>query len=226
MSDLMLDVGTANEMKLALRAARGNNSSEWTPADIKSLTNADFLGKILDVIKGRAEIVIKSILAFVMEVVIPPVAGKKTRDCFRDKKRYYHRDSDLDSWLPEDQSEQLAGNFSIQQLAQLGTFKQVVESFLGITGEIPVLAQALKVKGHVTTLPTVESLVERQEAGEDVGLRTDGYANFFFVEDGDGSVSVVNVYWDDGQWLVLVLRLGNGSEWFAGYRFFFCNKTL
>ncbi len=228
MSDLMLDVGTANEFKLSLRSARGSDGSLWTPGDIKTLTNPDILGRILDVIKGRAEIIVKSVLAFVMTIAVPAVAGKKTRDCFTNKTRYYYRDSDLDGWLPEDQKEQAGGKFSVQQLNMPGTFKQAVESFLGVTGEIPVLAQTLRDRHCITTLPTIESLIERQEAGENVGLRIDGYANFFFVEEKaeegkEPSVSVVNALRSDDRWNVNVFSLDLGDEWNAGHRFFFCN---
>jgi molybdopterin converting factor small subunit len=55
MSDLMLDVGLANELKLAFRR---NNSGDrsWTSEKIKSLSEGDTLARVLDVLDGRAEI--------------------------------------------------------------------------------------------------------------------------------------------------------------------------
>ncbi len=59
MSDeLMLDVGQANEIKLAFRRARGSNGTLWTPEKIKLLTEHNsLLGHTLDVLEGRAEVV-------------------------------------------------------------------------------------------------------------------------------------------------------------------------
>jgi hypothetical protein len=81
----------------------------------------------------------------------------------------------------------------------------------------------LKEHGCITTLPTIESLIERQEGGQNVGLRTDGWANLFFVEDKDGSVSVVYALRRGGRWCVDVDRLGSGDVWDADDRFFFRN---
>jgi len=50
MNELMLDVGQANELKLAFR--RGN----WTNEEIKTLSEGDMLLKVREVLLGRAEI--------------------------------------------------------------------------------------------------------------------------------------------------------------------------
>jgi hypothetical protein len=187
------------------------------------------LQQIIAYLDGKAEIVLKkaeeiiiTILTFVKTVSFPAIKGKKTAKCFTGKI-FGYRDSDLDAWLPKDQSDQLEGTFSLQKLSQNATFKQAVESFLGITGDIDVLAKTIKERGHITTLPVIESLIEQQEAGEDVGLLTNGWGNFFFVEDKYGSVSVVHAYRSDGQWYLRVRRLVYDFEWYDAYRFFFRN---
>jgi hypothetical protein len=205
------------------------------------ITKLGQCGRLADVrafLEGKAEIVMKkveeaavSLLTLVKTVVTPAIAGKKTSDCFTNKSRYYYRDSNLDARLPKDQPSQTESKFLVQKLSQNATFKQAVESFLGVSGEItvPVLAQMLKSRGHVTTLPVIESLIEQREAGEDVDLRTDGRANFFFVknknaeDDEEGSVSVVYVLRRGRPWGVGVGSLGRGFVWFAAYRFFFRN---
>lgn len=240
MSELRLDVGTANELKLGMRTARASDGSEWTDADVKNLTSSDFLGKVLSVLRGQAEIVMKkveatvvSILTLIKTVRTSAVAGKKTHNCFTNKSRYYYRDSDLDNWLPADQPEQAESKFSVQQLTQNSTFAQAAREFIGApnTATIAELAHVLREVGAVTTLPTIESLIERQEKGEDVGLRTNRYANFFFVEEKEEEgkepcVSVVRAYRGGRRWCVGVGRLGGDSLWYDGYRFFLCNKTL
>ena len=197
---------------------------------ITKLGQCRHLASIRAFLEGNAEIVMKkveevviSLLTLVKTITTPAVPDKKTSDCFTNKLRYYYRDSDMDSWLPKNQPEQPESNFSVQQLGQPATFKQAVESFLGVAGDIQTLSQTLKDRGVVTTLPTIESLIERQENGEDVGLRTDGYANPFFTEDKVGSVSVVRADRRDCQWRVYVYGLGNGLVWDADGRFFFRN---
>lgn len=226
MSELMLDVGTANELKLALREARGSDGSEWTAGDVKSLANSEILGRVLDLVRGRVEVVVKSLLTLVKTITTPAIAGKKTANCFTNKSRYYYRDPDLDNWLLKDQPSQPEGKFSVQQLAQPATFKQAVGSFLVVSGNIQTLSGLLKERGCITTLPTIESLIERQESGEDVGLRIDGWGNFFFVENEDESVSVVHASRHGGQWFVYIYRLDDDIVWRADIRFFFRNQTL
>ncbi|TSC66982.1 MAG: hypothetical protein CEO19_413, partial [Parcubacteria group bacterium Gr01-1014_73] len=118
---------------------------------------------------------IKKLFSFLKTVTVGKVKAKKTTDCFTDKKRYYYRDGDLDKFLPKVQREQPDSQFTVCALAEVATFKQMAESFLGVTGDIKTLARLLKGRGYTTTLPSIEALVGCQENGEDVGLRTDGW---------------------------------------------------
>ncbi|OHB01674.1 MAG: hypothetical protein A3A96_03375 [Candidatus Zambryskibacteria bacterium RIFCSPLOWO2_01_FULL_39_39] len=212
-------------------------SEGFTAEHITKLGQCTGLADIRAFLEGKAEIVMKKmekvvmvLLSFVKTITTPTIAGKKTSECFTNKSRYYYRDGNLDVWLPKNQPNQSESKFSVQQLAQSATFRQAVENFLGQSGDIVVLARLLKELGYITTLPTIESLIERQEAGEDVGLWTNGYANFFFVEEKaenegeEPSVSVVGARRHDGQWLVHVDRLDVASEWNTEDRFFFRNS--
>jgi hypothetical protein len=81
-------------------------------------------------------------------------------------------------------------------------------------------------------LPVIESLVERQEAGEDVGLLTDGWVNFFFVfvgekkekEDEKPAVLVVYIRRLGSRWRMRLNWLGYGRVLDEGSRFFFRNS--
>lgn len=163
-------------------------------------------------------------------VTVPSIKGKKTKDCFRDKSRFNHREKNLDIWLPETQPRQVKSNFSVRQLVQETTFKQTVEDFLGITGEVKNLAQALKSRRAVTTLAVIESLIERQEYGENVGLRTDDRTNFFFVEENekkeDSGISIVGVGRYCGKWRINISRFSYRGVWHDGNRFFFRSGPL
>lgn len=181
----------------------------------------------------RKEIVIEaptSIFTLVKTITTPAITGKKTADCFMKKLRYSYRDSDMDNWLPENQSEQPESHFLVQELGQNAKFRQAVESFrqavesflvLVQTGDIKNLSQLLKDCDHITTLPTIESFIEWQEAGDDFGLRTDGWWNLFFVENKNGSVLFVRVGRYGGRWSVSAVPLDDANVWCAGDRFFF-----
>lgn len=171
-----------------------------------------------------AEAVVQ-LLILIKTFTIGAVTGNKTSDCFTNEERYYYRDADLDTWLPTDQPAQPESNFSVQELGQQATFLEALAS-IGIVGDVASVAKEIKKRGLTTTLPTIETLVERQELGQDTGLRTDGYANFFFVEDKDGGVSLVSLYRDGRQWHVDMSRLDHDNRWYVGNRFFFRNKTL
>lgn len=60
MSNLKRDVDQAGEIKAAFRRERGSNGSEWTNEKIKALTECKgLLGGVLDVLEGRAAIVLQ-----------------------------------------------------------------------------------------------------------------------------------------------------------------------
>lgn len=218
-------IGQMNQLGDALEA------SGWSANLVTKLGQCGRLADIRVFLEGNAELVMKkaeetvaSIITLVKTITIPAVAGKKTSDCFMDKSRYYYRDTVLNNWLPNNQSEQIEVKFSVIRLTKYGTFKQVVESFLGQTGDIQTLSRLLKERGHITTLPAIELLIERQEAGEDIGLRNDGWWNFFFVEDSDGGVSVFRANRTGRHWHVAIHRLWSGGVWLADHRFFFRNS--
>jgi len=167
---------------------------------------------------------VRSVLCSLGKVVaVPATEAKPTADCFTDRTRYYHRDGDLDKFLPENQSVQDASQFAVYELTETATFQQMAESVLGVSGDIQTLSKLLIQQGHTTSLLAIEALIKRQESGEDVGLLTNGWANFFLVENKDGSVSVVYVYRFDRRWVVRQRSFGGDIGWAAAYRFFLRN---
>ncbi len=155
------------------------------------------------------------------------IEGKKTGKCLTGKCWAY-RDGDIDRWLSAQQSAQAACQVGVYQLQNTAgtTFREMAAAALKLgsgTG-LDLLAKALKENNLTFTLPAIDQLVDRQEGGEDVGLRTDGYANFFFVENSDGSVSVLYVYRNDGRWRAYVRRLDSGYRWDAEFRLLLRNS--
>jgi len=178
----------------------------------------------VETLKTRVETTVKSVVQLLKTITVGAVNAKTTADCFTDRGRYYHRDGDLDKFLPKVQREQPESNFTPCRLTEAATFKQMAENALGVSGDIKTLSKLLKGRGHTTTLPAIEALIERQENGEDIGIWTDGWANFFFTDNEDGeSVSVVYLSRRGGQWGVSRFPLGNDGRWNTGGRFFLRN---
>lgn len=126
---------------------------------------------------------------------------KPTKDFFKGKK-YYYRDSDIDSWLPKKQEVVDKLYFKVMPFDKMVTFK---EAF----GENP----------NTFSLDEIEKLIDKTDNGENIGLRTDGFNNLFPVKSKDG-VAVVRVDRDERQWRVSVDRLDNDYRWDVEGRFF------
>ncbi len=106
------------------------------------------------------------------------------------------------------------------------TFSQAAFAVLNMPLDTPTgtLISLLKERGHTMTLPQIEEMVEATERGEDTGLVTNGYSNFAFVENEDGSVSVARVArdGDDRPWRALS-ALADSRRWYADNRLMVCN---
>lgn len=135
---------------------------------------------------------------------------KNTKDCFMD---FAYRDSDFDALLPKKQPEQ-SGAVSVIIRDKDQTFLEMAQEYLGTQ-------DPHKIKQYCLTLPMVEKLIE-EHSDE---LRTDGYANFFFVETGNDKdpVSVAIVSRVTSGWYAGARRLGRGRRWFADFRLLVAN---
>ena len=169
----------------------------------------------------KAVVMVKGFLKELKIIAVEAVKGKNTSDCFLGS-RYDYRDGSLDSWLPKVQSESVSGTVVAHELTRDMTLVGMVQSLLGtLENDVETLSRMAIDKKCDVTLPLVESLIERSDAGEDVGLRTDGYANLFLVKEKDGkTVSVVSVSRYGGRWIVYVNRLDRGHRWYVELRFF------
>ena len=191
------------------------------------LTEISTYDNLLAVVSHRKSqqkgLTMKSFFRSLKVITTKATLAKPTADCFTNRTRYCYRDSDLDKFLPENQFAQDASQFAVCELTKTATFKQVAESILGVSGDIQTLSKLLKERGYTTSLPTIEAIIERQASGEDVGLLTNGWANFVFVENKDGSVSVVGVHRDGRRWGVSQYSFGDIFWWVANRRFFLRN---
>ena len=216
-----LSGGQSAKLEIAIERNKGETT------DVEWLCAGDNFGSVIQLARGLAELIIKikSVLHSLGKVVtVSATKTKNTVSCFTNETRYYSRDGDLDQYLPKNQPAQPESKFAVCELTQAATFKEMAEQILGIQGDTKTLAKLLKDRGYTTTLPAIEALIERQENGEDTGLLTNGYANFFFVENEDReSVSVVDVDRVGRRWGVFRSSLGGVYGWGIGSLLFVRN---
>ncbi len=197
------------------------------PADLDEETmdgwmnNPDGTKKFLSGLKPPKTLPVKPtpLLSVVAPTNLGAVAGKKTAKCFSDS-RYAYRDTDFDNWLPKNQPNADACVITTLAPSRDWTFAEVAATVLGIGGvgtDIKLLGEALIENGHTMTLAQTEEMVEKTEAGEKTGMKTDGYGNFCFVETSDpkNPVSVGSVYRVRREWRADVVRLDFGFRWVA-----------
>lgn len=105
------------------------------------------------------------------------------------------RSLDLERWLTPFQPACKAAEISVFKRSKSQTFATMFRELLKLDVATPLktIEDRLKAGGHVVALQHVESLVEKQERGEDVGLRADARGNFAPFLDKDGRVCVLSV---------------------------------
>jgi len=198
------------------------NALPDVPQDVMRawVQNPEVLKEFLSVLVPRQESMKK---AFMM-ITLRAVEVKWTKDCFTKMRYRRYRDPNLDLWLPLEQKARGEGKATVWQVLKGFTFIEVVQSLLKTSETNRKKLSKLLIEGkHTFTLPEIEALIERQEAGENIGLLVNGYANFLFTEDSDGNVSVVRACRDGRRWRVNLYRLGFVNRWSAVNRFFYRN---
>ncbi len=169
-------------------------------------------------IEGRLPTVQKlSLLSVVATTNLVNTVGKKTGDCFT-SPQYVYRNRDFDNWLSANQPNAPACAISTLALSSDWTFLEAAAGILGIGAGTDVLLLGKLLIKHGMTLTQVEKMVEATERGENTGMRTDDWNNFFFIENSDGSVSVGCVGRDDRGWYASVDRLVRDDRWRTGNR--------
>lgn len=161
------------------------------------------------------------------------IPGKKTTDCFTKK---WSKDRDLTAlqqYLPEEQRIQPAGSLLIFELGPnntSSTIQSIASYVLRLAWDVlefgfPLesVSKLLIRRGHTMSLPALESLVERQMRGDDVGFkRTGTWAPeiWSFVEDRNGEVVICRLYSEPNslgkKWQVNI-PFGNDFEYWRKY---------
>ena len=165
-------------------------------------------------------------LTLVRSVQLAATQAENTTECLVGDM-YGYRDPNINSWLRKQQLARKAGKVSVYGFAEDMTFATMARAVVRVGENVSLerVGKLLKKRKHTVTLPQLDILVakqekffQKQEGGEDVGLRTDGWGNFVFVENEDGSVSVVNARRRGGRWRRHVNSLGRDDVWLRGNR--------
>ena len=161
-------------------------------------------------------------LSVIATTPLDAVAGKSTKKCFVDQRRWVPRDADFDNLLSAEQPDTGPCVVSTIDSTKLWTFVEVAAKIVGLGAgtSVKLLGQALIKGGHTISLPQGEQMVELTETGVKTGMRVDGWSNCAFLETGDeeNPIAVAYVYCDDPQWDADVHSLGDGGRWRAGRR--------
>ena len=165
-------------------------------------------------------------LTLVTSVLLTATSAKDTSECLVGDP-YGYRDPDIDRRLRKTQLAKKASKVSVYGFAKGMTFGTMARAVVKVGEDVSLdrVATLLKKRKHTITLTQLEQLIERQERGEDVGLRTDGWGNFAFVENEDGSVSVVDVFRGADGWGRDVYPLAYDDVWRRGHRLVLSNSV-
>src|SRR3989344_3758179 len=126
---------------------------------------------------------------------VAAVQGGMIKDCFANAKRYFSHPQDFIAILPDPQPATSGCRFSVCEFICQTEFAKIMEMAGILLGKSDrrSLSKLLIAGGCMWTLPEIELIIERSEAGEDVGLSGKGRANVFPVLSADGDVFIVKV---------------------------------
>lgn len=206
MSNLMLDVDQAGELKAAFRR------SAWTNAKVKRLCEGDLLAQVLQVVDGLATITLPKILQQVATRTISAVTKFVTADHFKVdtsktatvKLGYLGLSKELMDKVEENIS---AGEVAVHTLLKDSLDEPILKE-LGDRAE--------------TTLANLWELLTKQGHGRKGTLLTNDNWNIFYIRDTNGKLWAVSAIWDAryGDWSVCACSVGSPSRWLAGRRVF------
>lgn len=201
--ELGLDVGQANEIKLAARRAGATN------ADLKRLSEGDMFAQILPVIRGEAMVQPAPLLKLVTTVSVDAVSRFVAADAFGAQN-------------PDGLKFFLSDNFKRHFLGKVE--EGVVGATLAVHAvgrdslDAPIMTELGEKKAFL--LAYLYQLVRAQAQGQCGPLLTNGYANIAYVVGGDGVVWAVRANWssDFREWFVCAGSVADPNRWNAGDR--------
>ncbi|MFH1769701.1 MAG: hypothetical protein ABH833_03500 [Parcubacteria group bacterium] len=196
---LILDVGTANDIKMALRRAG------YTPEEVTLLKSGDNLEQYLQVLRGEARIVPIPLLTSVTTVQVNAVERFVASEAFNpDDIRFYLWPNFRNYFLEKVEENVPTGEFAIQRLERSVKDDAILRE-LGDKAEV-VLAHFYE-------------LIKRQPQGQEGDLLTDGRANIFYVRDAENMVWAVSAGWHSvsRKWYLNANPIDYPRSWCVGH---------
>ena len=213
MSDLMLDVDQAGELKAAFR--RGN----WSNAEIKLFCQGDTSTKVREVVVGNATIVELPLLQYVGSITYGPTAfpfiASEHFVCGTGPDaavKISYLSDNFRAWFLNKTEEQK--DETVLRYAKLRKSSVDAPIITELGGEVEA----------EISLCEVFSLMERQKHGEDGPLLTNGWWNIFYIKDINGVLRAVRVFWSAGGWYVRAYSIEYPDTWLDGSRVFSRNS--
>lgn len=213
MSDLKLDVGLANEIKMAARRAGATSS------DLKKLVTGDMFAHILPVLRGYAEVTTVRRLSELKRGTALPARTEKFVPKMFFKKNGVWTSSNFESVVLAHAKKVTSMPETQVAFCDLGQSANDAE----IQAELP--------ENHIFDdvdlfLPFLAGLIRRQQSGNVGDPLNNSCTNIFYVRV-DNEVFAVHVLWlsSFSGWNCFVYRLV-GNRWDAGCRVFSANAVV
>ena len=200
MSDkLTLDVVQAAEIKY------GAERNGATNADLKALSSGDMFALILPILRGYGRVVV-DILQKIGETNFPGAKKFVAKENFKLKK-----DGGICSYLGSNFTAWFMGKVEDDVAPSTLTYAKLTKN----SKDDAIVASLGGEDKAKTSLVEIFHRISLQPNGETGSLLTSGWANIFYVEDVNGVLRAVDVYWRDDGWRVVANPVDGPDGWGA-----------
>ena len=178
---------------------------------------------------GLMPILTSPLIRVIQMTKLPAMCRVSTDKCLL-PPRFMYRDINLVTLLPEFQPE--ADACTIATLSPVGnvTIPKYAAAILRIPEDTPHkdIEDLLKIRGHTLLLTQLDEMVARTDLKMSTKMLTNGHANFCFLENRDGSVSMafVRYLYRDGWYAKKLLRFDDGNFLNVSHRILVSNLDI
>jgi len=152
---------------------------------------------------------------------------KETSKCFLGPRYHAVRDNNIDTALLAVQHEAPAcvvTTLGPEKSTQYVERPVVLPGITADTTNLELLSTQLRAKGYpFKSLVQLEEIIAAIERGEKTGIRTDGWGNLGFVENKEGSISIIEMRYYGSLVRPRIRRLGRGVLISPELRLMVCN---
>lgn len=221
--DLMLDVGTANEIKLALRRAG------YTNAEVREIIRGGFLAEVLKVIKGKSIITEKeeNVLRLLLDGIPMPFVSREPILVLKIINSCNHlwrsEDENFLYWFSSSKTEAMKETerryLSCYEVLKPHTKTKPATNF-NIFSEVSKNSFSFSDKG-IFGIGIVLFLMGQSIATHKKTILNKDAGNIFFVKDTREIIRLVCVSYKNNYWYLRAMdAYDNGTAWDGGQRVF------